>query len=64
MTDIRILVVDDEPAIHRFLSPALTAAGYGVARADDAAGALRAIATIRRMRCCSILACRTWTARR
>ncbi|WP_029004607.1 response regulator [Azorhizobium doebereinerae] len=45
MNDLRILVVDDEPAIHRFLTPALSAAGYAVARADDGAGALRAIAT-------------------
>jgi len=40
-----ILVVDDEPAIHRFLNPALVAAGYRVSRADDAASGLRAIAT-------------------
>ncbi|GGF73989.1 DNA-binding response regulator [Azorhizobium oxalatiphilum] len=45
MNDPRILVVDDEPAIHRFLTPALSAAGYHVDRADDGAGALRAIAT-------------------
>ncbi len=40
----RILVVDDEPQIHRFLSPALTAAGYTPLRADSAAAALRHIA--------------------
>ena len=40
----RILVVDDEPQIHRFLGPALDAAGYEHVRADDAAAALREIA--------------------
>lgn len=40
----KILVVDDEPQIHRFLGPALTAAGYEAARADTAGEALRAIA--------------------
>ena len=40
----RILVVDDEPQIHRFLGPALDAAGYEPVRADDAASALREIA--------------------
>lgn len=40
----RILVIDDEPQIHRFLSPALEAAGYEPVRADDAAGGLREIA--------------------
>ena len=33
----RILVVDDEPQIHRFLGPALEAAGYEVERVDSAA---------------------------
>lgn len=37
----RILVVDDEPQIHRFLAPALAAAGYTPLRADTAAEALR-----------------------
>jgi two-component system KDP operon response regulator KdpE len=37
----RILVVDDEPQIHRFLAPALTAAGYTPLRADTATEALR-----------------------
>ena len=32
----RILVIDDEPQIHRFLGPALDAAGYEPIRADDA----------------------------
>jgi two-component system KDP operon response regulator KdpE len=36
-----ILVVDDEPQIHRFLGPALTAAGYTPLRADTAEAALR-----------------------
>jgi two-component system KDP operon response regulator KdpE len=40
----RILVVDDEPQIHRFLGPALEAAGYEAERADTAATALAAIA--------------------
>jgi two-component system KDP operon response regulator KdpE len=40
----RILVVDDEPQIHRFLAPALTAAGYEPVRADTGAEALREIA--------------------
>jgi len=36
-----ILVVDDEPQIHRFLGPALTAAGYDAIRADRGEEALR-----------------------
>lgn len=40
----RILVIDDEPQIHRFLSPALDAAGYEPIRADTAAEGLREIA--------------------
>ncbi|WP_298222706.1 response regulator [Acidocella sp.] len=36
-----ILVVDDEPQIHRFLNPALSAAGYKPLRANNAAEALR-----------------------
>jgi two-component system KDP operon response regulator KdpE len=40
----RILVVDDDPQIHRFLGPALEAAGYEPARADTAAAGLAAIA--------------------
>lgn len=37
----RILVVDDEPQIHRFLGPALEAAGYEPLRAGTAAEGLR-----------------------
>ena len=40
----RILVVDDEPQIHRFLGPALDAAGYEHVRAEDGLSALREIA--------------------
>ncbi|MBI2260711.1 MAG: winged helix-turn-helix domain-containing protein [Caulobacterales bacterium] len=40
----RILVIDDEPQIHRFLTPALTAGGYEPLRADTAEQALREIA--------------------
>lgn len=40
----RILVVDDEPQIHRFLQPALEAAGYDPVRADTAADGLRELA--------------------
>ena len=40
----RILVIDDEPQIHRFLQPALEAAGYEAVRADTATEGLREIA--------------------
>lgn len=40
----RILVIDDEPQIHRFLHPALEAAGYEPVRADTAADGLKEIA--------------------
>jgi len=40
----RILVIDDEPQIHRFLSPALDAAGYEPVRADTGGEGLREIA--------------------
>jgi two-component system KDP operon response regulator KdpE len=40
----RILVIDDEPQIHRFLGPALDAAGYEPLRADSGQEGLRAIA--------------------
>ena len=41
----RVLVVDDEPAIHRFLTPALLANNYEVLRADTGSEALRRIAS-------------------
>jgi two-component system KDP operon response regulator KdpE len=44
MSDVappRILVVDDEPQIHRFLGPALEAAGYAPLRAETMAEGLR-----------------------
>jgi two-component system KDP operon response regulator KdpE len=37
----RILVIDDEPQIHRFLGPALEAAGYAPIRAETAGAGLR-----------------------
>lgn len=40
----RILVIDDEPQIHRFLGPALDAAGYEPLRADGGQEGLRGIA--------------------
>lgn len=45
MSEGRILVVDDEPQIHRFLKPALTAAGYEPLAAMTAAEAERLVAT-------------------
>lgn len=42
----RILVIDDEPQIHRFLAPALDAAGYEPLRADTAADGLAQIARL------------------
>jgi two-component system KDP operon response regulator KdpE len=45
MTGHRILVVDDEPQIHRFLKPALSAAGYDALQAFTAAEAERLAAT-------------------
>ncbi|MBB3978009.1 two-component system KDP operon response regulator KdpE [Rhizobium azooxidifex] len=45
MTLARILVVDDEPQIQRFLKPALMAAGYDVVEAATGAEALKAVAT-------------------
>ncbi len=41
----RVLVIDDEPQMHRFLRPALEAAGYAVERADTAAEGLRLAAS-------------------
>jgi len=40
----RILVVDDEPQIHRFLAPALAAAGFEPLRAERGEAALRLLA--------------------
>lgn len=40
MNRTRILVIDDEPQIHRFLRPALEASGYAVERADTAGAGL------------------------
>ena len=40
----RILVIDDEPQIHRFLGPALDAAGYEPIRADTGEQGLRELA--------------------
>jgi len=42
----RILVIDDEPQIHRFLTPALDAAGYAPVRADTGAAGLGEIARL------------------
>src|ERR1700729_3001304 len=44
MTDLRVLVVDDEPQILRFLRPALEASGYEVLHAAAGREALRLIA--------------------
>ena len=41
MSAARILVVDDEPQIHRFLKPALETQGYEVDRAETAVEGLR-----------------------
>ena len=41
----RVLVIDDEPQIHRFLAPALEAAGYVPLRADTGEAGLAALAT-------------------
>lgn len=40
MNPVRVLVVDDEPAIHRFMGPALAANGYEALRADTGGQAL------------------------
>jgi two-component system, OmpR family, KDP operon response regulator KdpE len=45
MSNGRVLVVDDEPQIQRFLRPALTARGYDVLSADTGREALRLIAS-------------------
>lgn len=43
----KVLVVDDEPAIHRFLTPVLTIEGYDVLRADAGRPALEIAAAER-----------------
>lgn len=45
MTGHRILIVDDEPQILRFLRPALTAAGYEILEAETGKLALTLVAT-------------------
>lgn len=45
MTDLRILAVDDEPEIIRFLTVALSAAGYEVISADSGREAIRLVAS-------------------
>ncbi len=60
----RILVIDDEPQMHRFLGPALTAAGFEALRADTGEAGLKMIAAGSPTPWCSTSACRTWTARR
>ena len=45
MTGPRVLVVDDEPQIQRFLTVALSAAGFQVQTAETGAQALRLAAT-------------------
>ncbi len=42
---LRILVVDDEPQIHRFLRPSLMASGFDVLSATKGADALRQLAS-------------------
>nr|WP_298688865.1 response regulator [uncultured Dongia sp.] len=46
MTGERVLIVDDEPQILRFLRPALDAAGYNVIEAESGGEALRKVATM------------------
>jgi len=41
MNENRVLVIDDEPQIHRFLKPALETGGYEVERANNASEGLR-----------------------
>jgi two-component system KDP operon response regulator KdpE len=45
ISQMRVLVVDDEPAVHRFLTPALAANEYEVLRAATGGEALKRIAT-------------------
>jgi two-component system KDP operon response regulator KdpE len=46
MSGARILIVDDEPQILRFLKPSLAAAGYDVVAATTGRDALKAAATL------------------
>ena len=58
----RVLVVDDEPAIRRFLRIALTANGYPVSEADSGLAANSvAIARTGPTSSCWTWACPTWT---
>jgi two-component system KDP operon response regulator KdpE len=43
--NVRVLVIDDEAPIHRFLKPALAASGYEVLTAENGRQALHLIAT-------------------
>jgi two-component system KDP operon response regulator KdpE len=45
MSGTRVLVIDDEPQMHRFLRPALEASGYLVERADTGHEGLRLAAS-------------------
>lgn len=45
MSGHRVLIVDDEPQILRFLRPALDAAGYDVIEAETGTAAIRDVAT-------------------
>jgi two-component system, OmpR family, KDP operon response regulator KdpE len=46
-TSARVLVVDDEPAIRRFLRVSLSAHGYTVSEANDGRAALSAVIAVR-----------------
>ena len=63
MTAQRILIVDDEPQIQRFLRPSLAAAGYEVVAVANGRDALKAAAPDSPMLSCSISGFRTWTAK-
>ena len=58
----RILIIDDEPQIHRFLRPALEANGFEMLSAMTGAEGLAALT--RRTRWCWIWAFPTRTVRR
>lgn len=59
----KILVVDDEPQIHRFLKPSLAVAGYEVVSALTERWRSRRSARRNRISSCSIWACPIWMAR-